>query len=909
MPSKNKSLKKLLYYYWEVCPKLNPDGKLKQEMILVCNAIRNDLQHPNEYIRGATLRFLTKLHEPELLEPLLATVRSCLEHRHSYVRKNAVLAVFSIYNLSDHLIPDAPELIVNFLATESDNTCKRNAFIALCNIDTDQAVQYVLDNMDSVPLMDELMQSVIIEFVRKDALVNSDQKGNYMQLLFDLLESPSNAVAYEAATSLSTLTSNISIIKGAASKFIDLSIKESDNNVKLIVLERVDSLKQKYPGSLNDLAMEVLRVLSSPDLDVRRKGLDIALDMVSSKNIDEVILLLKRELSRTVEQGYDDSSKYRQLLIQAIHTCAIKYPEVASSVVYLLMDFIGDFNSDSAVDVVSFVKEVIEKYPKLRQSVLQRLFKTFSEVRSGKVFRGILWIVGEYCLTEADIREAWQSIRESLGEIPILAAEQRLLEKNESEQEIDSANFSEASSASKPSTTKRILADGTYATESAFTSKKDRSAQDTANIQAVRNAEKPPLRALILGGEYFVATVLASTLTKLVLRFGSISNNDQQYNALKAEAMLIMSSIIRVGKSDFAAMPIDEDSADRIMSCFMSLSEATREPKIKDFFLKDTRQAYVNLLKAQNRRKEAADASERAKSAIQVDDALEIRQFSKAKSEMNGVGIDDFEADINRAIRGCDVQLSSVSSNLSRVVQLTGYSDPVYVEALVKINKFDIILDVLIVNQTSETLQNLSMEFATLGDLKIVERPTTQSLGPNSFMNTQATVKVSSADTGVIFGNIIYDGPSTAEACIVILDDVHVNIMEYIKPAECTEAEFRAMWTEFEWENSIKVNSKEKSLNDYLDKLMENTNMTCLTPSASLAGDCGFLSANLYARSIFGEDALANVCVEQGEDGIITGHVRIRSKGQGKSIDFCITHILTFVGMALSLGQIALKAA
>ncbi|KAI9190722.1 Clathrin/coatomer adaptor, adaptin-like protein, partial [Polychytrium aggregatum] len=71
MPSRNKALKKLLLIYWEICPKHNPDGKLKQEMILVCNALRNDLQHPNEFIRGATLRFLCKLREPELLEPTI----------------------------------------------------------------------------------------------------------------------------------------------------------------------------------------------------------------------------------------------------------------------------------------------------------------------------------------------------------------------------------------------------------------------------------------------------------------------------------------------------------------------------------------------------------------------------------------------------------------------------------------------------------------------------------------------------------------------------------------------------------------------------------------------------------------------------------------------------------------------
>jgi len=41
------------------------------------------------------------------------------------------------------------------------------------------------------------------------------------------------------------------------------------------------------------------------------------------------------------------------------------------------------------------------------------------------------------------------------------------------------------------------------------------------------------------------------------------------------------------------------------------------------------------------------------------------------------------------------------SSKLSKVTQLTGFSDPVYAEAYINVNQFDIVLDVLIVNQTS----------------------------------------------------------------------------------------------------------------------------------------------------------------------------------------------------------------
>ena len=61
--------------------------------------------------------------------------------------------------------------------------------------------------------------------------------------------------------------------------------------------------------------------------------------------------------------------------------------------------------------------------------------------------------------------------------------------------------------------------------------------------------------------------------------------------------------------------------------------------------------------------------------------------------------------------------------------------------------------------------------------------------------------------------------------------------------------------------------------------------MKSLTPDKALSGECGFMAANLYAKSIFGEDALANVSLEKNPakpDATVTGHIRIRAKSQGK---------------------------
>lgn len=632
-------------------------------------------------------------------------------------------------------------------------------------------------------------------------------------------------------------------MKAAAAKFIELSIKEADNNVKLIVLDRVDQLRKKNEGVLDDLVMEILRVLSSPDIDVRRKALGIALEMVSSKNVEEVVLLLKKELSKTVDQEYEKNAEYRSLLIHSIHQCAIKFSEVAASVVELLMDFIADFNNASAVDVINFVKEVVEKFPNLRTTIVQRLVTTLSEVRAGKVYRGIMWIIGEYSLEEKDIRDAWKRIRASLGEIPILASEQRLLEDQDGDEKVEEQT--NGTSKSAPSGSRKVLADGTYATETALTSQSSAAAK----LEAVKTAQKPPLRQLILDGDYYLATVLSSTLVKLVMRHSEISSDKARTNALRAEAMLIMISILRVGQSQFAKAPIDEDSVDRIMSCVRSLAEFEERKQLESVWLDDTRKAFRAMVQVEEKKRAAKEAVEKAKAAVQVDDVVQIRQLSKKNA---GDGLDEIELDLERATGG-EAAAEDLSSKLSRVVQLTGFSDPVYAEAFVKVHQFDIVLDVLLVNQTTETLQNLSVEFATLGDLKVVERPTTQNLGPHDFHNVQCTIKVSSTDTGVIFGNVVYDGAHSTDTNVVILNDLHVDIMDYIQPATCTETQFRTMWTEFEWENKVNINSKAKSLRDFLDQLMACTNMNCLTPEASLKGDCQFLSANLYARSVFGK--------------------------------------------------------
>lgn len=868
MPSRNKELKKLLYHYWEVCPKMDESGKMRHEMILVCNAIQRDLQHPNEYIRGNTLRYLTKLKEPELLETLVPNVRQCLEHRHAYVRKNAVFALWSIHKVSDHLAPDADELIYRFLYEENDSVCKRNAFVCLGDLNREAALQYIQDNISVIETLDPLIQLAFIEFIKKDSIQNPALKQQYAQLMTEIIESSSNVVMYEAANTLTVLTSNPQSILLAGNKFVELATRESDNNVKIITLERINQLHKQHPGVLQDLSLEILRVLSSQDLDVKKKALDVTLQFITTRNVEDVVKLLKKELQSTALSNDDKNADYRQLLINAIHQLAIKFVEVAANVIDLLLDSIADLNTTAAYEVITFVKEVVEKFPDLRDAILRRLILALPHVKSGKVFRGALWVIGEYALEESLIQESWKYIRGSIGEVPIIASELKLKKRDDTEESQEEETEYDGKPRRKGPV---VLPDGTYATESALTSE---------TTDSLESDSKTPIRKQILAGDFYLGAVLASTLVKLILRLQSLKQTQEKIlNGLKAEALLIMVSILRVGESSLVSKKIDEDSADRILSYIKILNDEEDLQEIKTSFLEDTKDAFKAQINNAELKKAEALAKDLHDNAEQIDDAIVFRQLDK-DNKKSKASVDDVAA----ASGSNELKKENLSSRLNKIIQLTGFSDPIYAEAFVKVHQYDVVLDVLLVNQTTTTLRNLSVEFATLGDLKVVDKPTTANIGPHGFYKVQTTIKVTSADTGVIFGNIVYDGQHSDDSRIVILNDVHVDIMDYIKPATCSESQFRKMWNEFEWENKITIKSPIETLKEYLDELMKGTNMQCLKPGAVIGEECQFLSANLYSRSSFGEDALANLCIEKQSDGPIIGHVRIRSKGQGLAL-------------------------
>lgn len=98
-------------------------------------------------------------------------------------------------------------------------------------------------------------------------------------------------------------------------------------------------------------------------------------------------------------------------------------------------------------------------------------------------------------------------------------------------------------------------------------------------------------------------------------------------------------------------------------------------------------------------------AKEKTGVKVHVDDSVTFMQLSNICGSEFATTENVFELSLSQAVAGntvnnTDTQNILSASKLNKVTQLTGFSDPVYAEAYVHVNQYDIVLDVLIVNQT-----------------------------------------------------------------------------------------------------------------------------------------------------------------------------------------------------------------
>jgi len=313
------------------------------------------------------------------------------------------------------------------------------------------------------------------------------------------------------------------------------------------------------------------------------------------------------------------------------------------------------------------------------------------------------------------------------------------------------------------------------------------------------------------------------------------------------------------------------------------------------------RRIYQKSLEGNSRlHKEPADKDEEKLIITQPDETIIFRQL-KGRAAITDFDITEEIADaLGGDTHGYEEFLGEIKKDIdSKVYQLTGFSDPVYAEAFVEVHHYDILLKIVLMNRTNKTLPNISFEFLTQGNLKVVEKPIPITLRAESSAAIKASLKVSSTDNGVIYGYITYDSSSGNQPNILNINEIQIDFINDLMQAECSDYEFKKKWAEYEWENKVQVNTTMTDLRQYVDHFAKSLNVSLMTKldDHDKQAANNFLVANLYTKSKFEEDCLLNMSIEKvnytplrdgqqtaKQEVKITGLIRLRAKTEGMAL-------------------------
>jgi coatomer subunit beta len=69
------------------------------------------------------------------------------------------------------------------------------------------------------------------------------------------------------------------------------------------------------------------------------------------------------------------------------------------------------------------MREAAQKFPTLTGTITEKLLEIFPQIKSAKVMRFTLWILGEFVNNREDVQNVMTQVRACLGQLPLTESE------------------------------------------------------------------------------------------------------------------------------------------------------------------------------------------------------------------------------------------------------------------------------------------------------------------------------------------------------------------------------------------------------------------------------------------------------------------------------------------------------
>ncbi|KAF1945729.1 Adaptor protein complex AP-1 gamma subunit [Clathrospora elynae] len=393
----------------------------QEVLTLVTNSLKNDLNHPNQYIVGLALCTLGNIASVEMARDLFPEVETIISSANPYIRRKAALCAMRVCR-------KVPDLQEHFLEKAKLLLQDRNHGVLLCGItlvenlceadeveDDENGVREVFKPVvpslvkilkglsssgyapehDVTGITDPFLQCKLLQLLRVlargDVQVSEQINDILAQVATntDSSKNVGNSILYEAVLTILDIEAD-SGLRVLGVNILGKFLSNRDNNIRYVALNTLIKVVAVEPNAVQRHRNTILDCLRDPDISIRRRALDLSFTLINESNVRVLI----RELLAFLEVA---DNEFKPVMTSQIGVAADRFaPNKRWHVDTMLrvLKLAGNYVKEQILS--SFVR-LIATTPDLQTYSVQKLYAALKEdiTQEGLTLAGS-WVIGEY---------------------------------------------------------------------------------------------------------------------------------------------------------------------------------------------------------------------------------------------------------------------------------------------------------------------------------------------------------------------------------------------------------------------------------------------------------------------------------------------------------------------------------
>ncbi|OAL52909.1 AP-1 complex subunit gamma-1 [Pyrenochaeta sp. DS3sAY3a] len=393
----------------------------QEVLTLVTNSLKNDLNHPNQYIVGLALCTLGNIASVEMARDLFPEVETIIASANPYIRRKAALC-------AGRICRKVPDLQEHFLEKAKLLLQDRNHGVLLCGItlvaglceadeaeDDENGIKDIFKPVvpslvkilkglsssgyapehDVTGITDPFLQCKILQLLRVlargDAQVSEQINDILAQVATntDSSKNVGNSILYEAVLTILDIEAD-SGLRVLGVNILGKFLSNRDNNIRYVALNTLIKVVAVEPNAVQRHRNTILDCLRDPDISIRRRALDLSFTLINESNVRVLI----RELLAFLEVA---DNEFKPVMTSQIGIAADRFAPNKRWHVDTMLRVLKLAGSYVKEQILSSFVRLIATTPDLQTYSAQKLYAALKDdiTQEGLTLAGS-WVIGEY---------------------------------------------------------------------------------------------------------------------------------------------------------------------------------------------------------------------------------------------------------------------------------------------------------------------------------------------------------------------------------------------------------------------------------------------------------------------------------------------------------------------------------